>query len=166
MKSTDKKVHVLVVSDATGITAERAISAALVQFQEIVPIFKKFPYVHTKQDIDEILSQAEQLDAIVIYSLVSKRLRKYFQKERKKRGVYAIDLLGPLLIRIGRQLDVIPVARPGLYKGFDEESLRLSESIHFTLRHDDGQNIVKRRSRAQGLELVVHDSNFAWALNL
>jgi len=38
MKSTDKKVHVLVVSDATGITAERAISAALVQFQEIVPI--------------------------------------------------------------------------------------------------------------------------------
>lgn len=141
MKSPDKKVHVLVVSDATGITAERVISAAMVQFQQIVPVYIKYPYLHKTQQIDAILSEAEQLDAIVIYSLVSKELRKYFQKEKKKRDVYAIDLLGPLLIRIGRQLDVIPVSRPGLYKGQGDESLRLSESIDFTLRHDDGQNI-------------------------
>jgi len=38
-----KKVHVLIISDATGITAERVISAALVQFKEIKPIFKRFP---------------------------------------------------------------------------------------------------------------------------
>jgi regulator of PEP synthase PpsR (kinase-PPPase family) len=36
---------------------------------------------------------------------------------------------------------VIPVSRPGLYKGLAEESIRLSESIDFTLKHDDGQNV-------------------------
>ncbi|MEW6002461.1 MAG: kinase/pyrophosphorylase [Nitrospirota bacterium] len=32
-----KKVHVFIVSDATGITAEMVISAVLVQFKEIKP---------------------------------------------------------------------------------------------------------------------------------
>jgi regulator of PEP synthase PpsR (kinase-PPPase family) len=141
MEQINKKVYVLIVSDATGITAERVISAALVQFQELTPIYKRIPYVMTKEQIDEILAEAEKLDAIVIYSLVSEELRAYIQKQKRKRDVYTIDLLGPLLSRIGRQLNVIPVSRPGLYKGMAAESLRLSESIDFTLKHDDGQNI-------------------------
>ena len=141
MGSKNKQVHVLIVSDATGITAERVISAALVQFEEIRPTYKKFSYVKTKEKIDEILIEAEKHNAIVIYSLVSKKLRTYFFKKKKQLRVYTIDLLGPLLNRIGRQLNVIPVSQPGLYKGLAEESLRLSESIDFTLRHDDGQNI-------------------------
>lgn len=141
MESKNKQVHVLIVSDATGITAERVISAAIVQFEEIRPIYNKFSYVQTKEKIDEILADAERHDAIVIYSLVSEELRDYFDRKKRNRQVYTIDLLGPLLKRIGRQLNVIPVSRPGLYKGLAEESLRLSESIDFTLKHDDGQNV-------------------------
>lgn len=141
MESTIKEVYVLIVSDSTGITAERVISAALVQFEDILPIYNKFSYVQTKEKIDEIISEAEKHDAIVIYSLVSEGLRAYFDRKKRKRQVYTIDLLGPLLKRIGRQLNVIPVSRPGLYKGLAEESLRLSESIEFTLKHDDGQNV-------------------------
>lgn len=141
MELKNKQVHVLIVSDATGITAERVISAALAQFEEIRPTYNKFPYVQTKEKIDEILRDAEKHDAIVIYSLVSEELRDHFSKKKRKSKIYAIDLLGPLLKRIGRQLNVIPVSRPGLYKGLAEESLRLSESIDFTLKHDDGQNV-------------------------
>ncbi len=141
MEIAKKKVYVLIVSDATGMTAERVISAVLGQFQEIMPIFKKYPNVLTREQVNKIFSDAEKLNAIVIYSLVSKELRKYFQEETRKRDLYAIDLLGPLLTRIERQLNVIPVSRPGLYKAIGEESLRLSESIEFTLNHDDGQNI-------------------------
>ena len=135
-----RQLHVLIVSDATGITAERVISAALVQFEAIRPTYNRFSYFQTKEKIDEILTQAEKHDAIVIYSLVSKELRAYFQIKRRELQVYSIDLLGPLLKRIGRLLNMIPVSRPGLYKGYAEESLRLSESIDFTLKHDDGQN--------------------------
>ena len=141
MKFKKKQVQVLIVSDATGITAERVISAALVQFEDIRPTYKKFSYVQTKEKIDEVLREAEKHDVIVIYSLVSEELRKYFARKKRKREIYTIDLLGPLLKRIGRQLNVMPVSRPGLYKGLAEESLRLSESIDFTLKHDDGQNM-------------------------
>jgi len=136
-----KKVHVFIVSDATGITAEMVISAVLVQFKEIEPTFKKFPYIKTKEQINAILTQAEAVKGIVIYSLVSQELRAWIRKEKRKMDVYTIDLLGPLLDRMRKLWNLNPLLSPGLLRGIGEESIRLAESIDFTLKHDDGQGI-------------------------
>jgi [pyruvate, water dikinase]-phosphate phosphotransferase / [pyruvate, water dikinase] kinase len=135
-----KKVHVFIVSDATGLTAEMVISAVLVQFREIDPVFKKFPYIKTKDQIKAILQQAEAVEGIVIYSLVSLELRTYLRREKRKLNIFAIDILGPLLERMGRMWNLIPTFSPGLLNRVGEESMRLAESIDFTLRHDDGQS--------------------------
>ena len=141
MKPSKKKVHVFIVSDATGMTAEMVISAVLVQFKEIEPIFKKFPYIKTKEQIKAILEQAEAVQGIVIYSLVSQELRSWIRREKRKIKVFIIDILGPLLETLGKMWNLIPTFNPGLLKRVSEESVRLAESIDFTLRHDDGQNI-------------------------
>jgi regulator of PEP synthase PpsR (kinase-PPPase family) len=141
MQSKNKKVHVFIVSDATGLTAQRVITAALVQFPEITPAYNRFPNIQTKKQIETILEEADKFNAIIIYSLVSEELRSYFYQIKRKKKIYAIDLLGPLLKRIGRLWDIMPTSRPGLLSGLDEASFRLSESIDYTLRHDDGQNI-------------------------
>ncbi len=145
MSLPKKKVHVFILSDSTGMTAERVISAVLVQFKQIKPIFKRFPYIKTKEQIETILARAEKLQAIVIYSLVSQKLRTWIYAEKRKRNVYNIDLLGPLLERVGRLWNMIPAFVPGLLKGLGEESFRLAESIDFTLKHDDGQGIETLR---------------------
>ncbi len=90
MSPPKKKVHVFIVSDATGITAEMVISAVLVQFKEIEPIFKKFPYIKTKEQINAILTQTEAVQGIVIYSLISQELRTWIRRESRKISVYAI----------------------------------------------------------------------------
>jgi regulator of PEP synthase PpsR (kinase-PPPase family) len=136
-----KKVHVFIVSDATGMTAEMVISAVLVQFREIEPVFKKFPYIKTREQIKAILGQAEKVKGIVMYSLVSQELRAWIRREKRKSDIFAIDLLGPLLERIGRMWNLIPQFNPGLLRSVGEESVRLAESIDFTLRHDDGQGL-------------------------
>jgi len=141
MSLPKKKVHVFIISDATGMTAEMVISAVLVQFKEIKPIFKRFPYIKTKEQIKEILTQAEAVQGIVIYSLVLQELRTWIRKENRKMNVYTIDLLGPFLERIGRLWNLVPTLRPGLLREIGEESIRLAESIDFTLKHDDGQGI-------------------------
>jgi len=141
MKPSKKKVHVFIVSDATGMTAEMVISAVLVQFKEIEPIFKKFPYIKTKEQIKAILEQAEAAQGIVIYSLVSQELRSWIRREKRKMKVFIIDILGPILETLGKMWNLIPTFNPGLLKRVSEESVRLAESIDFTLRHDDGQNI-------------------------
>ena len=136
-----KKVHVFIVSDATGMTAEMVISAVLVQFKEIDPVFKKFPYITTKEQITAILEQAETAKGIVIYSFVSRELRAWLHREQRKTDVLTIDLLGPLLDRIGKLFNLIPAFSPGILRKVSEESIRLAEAIDFTLRHDDGQGI-------------------------
>ena len=136
-----RKVHVFIVSDATGLTAEMVISAVIVQFREIDPVFKKFPYIKTKEQIKEILKQAEVAKGIVIYSLVSQELRSWIRREKRKTKVFIIDILGPLLERLGKMWNLIPTFNPGLLKRVSEESILLAESIDFTLRHDDGQGV-------------------------
>ena len=97
MNPPKKKVHVFIVSDATGLTAERVITAVLVQFKLVSPIFQRYPYIKTKEQIENILARAENLEAIVIYSLVSQELRTWIRTEQRRRDIHAIDLLGPLL---------------------------------------------------------------------
>jgi len=141
MSLSKRKVHVFIVSDSTGTTAEMVINAVLVQFKEIKPIFKKFPYIKTKEQIKAILTKAEEVQGIVIYSLVLQELRNWLRTEKRKINVYTIDLLGPIMDRIGRLWNLNPEFRPGLLRGIGEESFRLAESIDFTLKHDDGQGI-------------------------
>ncbi|MBM4128496.1 MAG: kinase/pyrophosphorylase [Nitrospira sp.] len=141
MSSTRRKVHVFIVSDATGMTAEMVINAVLVQFREIEPVFKKFPYIKTKEQIKAILTQAQAVHGIVICSLVSQELRAWIRREKRNLNVYIIDLLGPLLERISKIWNLIPELNPGLLRSIGEESVRLAEAIDFTLRHDDGQGL-------------------------
>jgi regulator of PEP synthase PpsR (kinase-PPPase family) len=133
-----KKVHIFIVSDSTGTTAELVINAVLVQFKDIVPVFKKFPFIRTKEQIKAILDQAHEVKGVVIYSLVSQGLRAWIRKEKRTMDISAFDLLGPILDRIRKQWDLTPLLEPGLLRGIGEESLRLAEAIDFTLRHDDG----------------------------
>jgi hypothetical protein len=141
MSLPKKRVHILIVSDSTGTTAEMVINAVLVQFKDLVPVFKKFPFIRTKEQIKAILNQAHEVKGVVIYSLVSQELRACVRKEKRTMGIYAFDLLGPILDRIRKQWDLTPLLEPGLLRGIGEESLRLAESIDFTLKHDDGQGV-------------------------
>ncbi len=141
MRPPKKKIHIFIVSDSTGMTAEMVMNAVLVQFKDVKPVFKKFPYIKTKEQIKAILNQAHAVQGIVIYSLVSQELRAWIRRERRETDIYAIDLLGPIIDRIRKMWNLIPLLEPGLLRGIGEESLRLAESIDYTLKHDDGQGV-------------------------
>lgn len=141
MRQPKKRIHIFIVSDSTGMTAEMVINAVLVQFKDVKPVFKKFPYIKTKEQIDAILNQAHAVQGIVIYSLVSQDLRTWIRREGRATDIYAIDLLGPIIDRIRKMWNLIPLLEPGLLRGIGEESLRLAESIDYTLKHDDGQGV-------------------------
>lgn len=115
------------------------ISAVLLQFSEVDPVFKKYPYIKTKEQIRTIIDQADAAQGIVIYSLVSEELRAWIRKETRKLDLFAVDILGPHLESIAKMWNLIPTFIPGRRRRVSEESIRLAESIEFTLRHDDGQ---------------------------
>ncbi len=141
MRQAKKKIAIFIISDSTGTTAEMVIHAALVQFRDIKPVFRKFPFIKTREQVRTVLEEAHSAGGIVIYSLVSKDLRTWIRRQNRVSDIYAIDLLGPIIERIQKQWDQVPVLEPGLLRGIGEESLRVAEAIDFTMSHDDGQGV-------------------------
>ena len=140
--SERKRLSVYIISDATGITAERVINAVLVQFKQgVEPVFERFPFVKSAEEIRQALDQAQQTNGILIYSLASDTLRTAIQEMKRNCRVLAIDLLGPLLSQVGKLINLVPAFQPGLMERFGDHSLRLAKSIDFTLKHDDGRNL-------------------------
>ena len=142
MAKAKKRLDVYVVSDATAITAERVISAVLVQFsRHIHPRLKRYPLVRTTKALRRILDLARRQGGIVAYSLVSREMREWIESQDEVAKIELVDIMGPLLDRMEMMLGVSPRLLPGLLGSIGDKSLRLAEAIDFTLSHDDGQGL-------------------------
>lgn len=151
MKSLKKRVHVSVISDASGFTAERVIRTVLVQFrQDIDPVIRRHAFIRDVDTLKDLLIQAQEQQALVIYSLVDNTLRDFTVWQSSVLEIECLDLMGPLLQMMIRRFNVNPVMMPGMLEPLNENSLKLAEAIDFTLNHDDGQ-----RQETLGLSDVI-----------
>jgi len=124
------------ISDSTGETGAKVVQAALLQFRHEQVRLRIFSNVRSLEKLSEIVDQAAGERALVVYTLVSADSRKLLHDRAAQYGVRAIDLMGPLLQRIGRWLGEAPVSQPGLLHVLDDEYFA---RIEFTVKNDDGQ---------------------------
>src|SRR2546423_15056948 len=61
---------VMIISDATGETAERMVRAATLQFSEPVQI-RLFSRVRLESELEQILEKAAELRALVVFTVVN-----------------------------------------------------------------------------------------------
>ncbi|MBN1177944.1 MAG: kinase/pyrophosphorylase [Anaerolineae bacterium] len=137
MESTPKH-QVFVVSDATGGTAARVVSAGLMQFEAQVEVVR-FSEVLSSEQIRAIVREAAATQALIVHTLVEADLRQVMFDEGRRLYVQTLDLMGPLLDRLSDMLAVVPLARPGFYA--QEEYDRRIDAIDFAFRHDDGKHV-------------------------
>jgi len=142
---------ILVVSDATGETAERMVRSALVQFPGAAANVVRHGNVRTAEQVQEVVRQAAAQEAIIFHTLVSTELRRLMLAECRIHGVDAMDLMGPVLDRLTVHLDVPPKEQPGLFKQLVESASRRIEAVEFAFRHDDG----KRAEELGKAEIVL-----------
>jgi regulator of PEP synthase PpsR (kinase-PPPase family) len=96
--------------------------------------------VRYPEQITETLSQAQQADALVVYTLVDPALHDHLAREAQRLMIRAVDLMGPIMEWVTKQLGVAPKAQPGLYRQLHGEYFERVSAIDFTMAHDDGQN--------------------------
>lgn len=130
---------IFAVSDATGKTANRVLIAALAQFDRDDVKVIRYGDVRSVERIREIFDEAARVGGFVVHTLVSETLRTHMLDEGRKFNVPAIDLMGPLLIRLSSWFESQPKAQPGLFHVIDEEYDRRIEAFEFTVQHDDGR---------------------------
>ncbi|MEW5801490.1 MAG: pyruvate, water dikinase regulatory protein [bacterium] len=136
-----KDYIIFAASDGTAATARTVIQAVLAQFPDARVEVKMRPQLKTGEDIGQLIQKAKEEQGIIAYTLVSPELREILLGEARAAAVTAIDLLGPLLLRMEEFLEVPPRGMPGTFKpssyGYDSRI----EAINFTVDHDDGKNI-------------------------
>jgi regulator of PEP synthase PpsR (kinase-PPPase family) len=130
---------IFAVSDATGKTANRVLSAALAQFDRDDVEVIRYGDVHSVERIREIFDEAALVGGFVVHTLVREELRTHMLDEGRKFNVTTIDLMGPLLIRLSAWFESQPKGQPGLFHVIDAEYDHRIEAVEFTVQHDDGR---------------------------
>jgi [pyruvate, water dikinase]-phosphate phosphotransferase / [pyruvate, water dikinase] kinase len=129
---------ILVVSDATGETAERMVRSALVQFETRETNVIRRGQIRTRGQVRAIVKEAAACRAIVVHTLVSDDLRDLMLAQSRLHGVDSMDLMGPVLDRLAHHLRLTPKEKPGLFRQLIDAKSRAIEAVEFAFRHDDG----------------------------
>lgn len=134
----DAKV-IYVLSDSTGETAERVTRATLLQFPDKKVRLKIERRVRDRRALTAILQQAADVGALVVFTLVRPELRDHFYEEAARLYVQHVDVIGTLLVQIGRHLGASPVNIPSAELPLSAEYFRRVEAIEFAVKSDDGK---------------------------
>ncbi len=129
---------ILVVSDATGETAERMVRSALVQFETRETEVLRHGQIRTRAQVRAVVKEAAARKAIILHTLVSDELRALMLAQARLRNVDSMDLMGPVLDRLAHHLKLTPKEKPGLFKQLVDAKSRTIEAVEFAFRHDDG----------------------------
>ena len=135
-------LSIFAISDATGSTAEGVVRAALTQFDQSQILITRHGGVRSAEQIRAVVTEAAGSGGLIVHTLVSDELRRLVLTEGRSHNVDTIDLMGPLLVRLAEKLATQPRSQPGLFHPFDSAYLDRVEAIDFTVRHDDGQNVL------------------------
>ena len=135
-----KATPLFVVSDGTGETAAAVAKAALAQFQVEGPL-RRFGGIRHEGLARRVAAEAEKVGALVVFTLVDRRVARALIEECNKRGVPTVDVLGGVIAKVAEHLHAEPRSEPGLLHGFSDDYFRRVEAVEFAVQHDDGANL-------------------------
>lgn len=132
---------IYVISDSVGETAQQVTKAAISQFEfndeyEI----RRIPYVADEKFLLEILNNAKEEDAVIVYTLVDENLLNMTREFCERENLSNIDLMTPLLKEISKKTQTKPRREPGIIRKLDESYFKRVEAIEFAVKYDDGKD--------------------------
>lgn len=140
MDQTNSVPTILIVSGGVGASAEQVVHTLLAQFPDEAVRVTTLGNVRHPEQIADALSQAQKMNALVVYTLVDPVLHDYLLRESQKLQIRAVDLMGPIMNWVTEKLGMAPKAQPGLYRRLHSEYFERVAAIDFTMAHDDGKS--------------------------
>jgi regulator of PEP synthase PpsR (kinase-PPPase family) len=134
-------LNIFIVSDATGSTAQAVVTSSLVQFSGAQSNVRRFPFVRSESQVAEIIDQAPEGQCIIVFTFVSRELADAMVRQGREKNLTVVDVMSPLMDIFADILEHAPSRTPGAFSRETEETYLVTEAIHYTLRHDDGNGI-------------------------
>lgn len=131
---------VMVISDATGETAERMARAAVMQFGESTVTVRVHSRVRLESEVEKILERAAEIHAMVVFTVVNSDTRQQIISLADRHNLVWVDLMGSLVNRLEDFLASTAEGVPGLLHRMGEDYFRRIEAVEFAVKNDDGAN--------------------------
>jgi regulator of PEP synthase PpsR (kinase-PPPase family) len=131
---------IFLVSDGRAETANQVLKAAAVQFSDQDYRCFRHPNVRTREEVVRIVAEAEKMDAVIFYTLVSNETRQAM-RQASGSNVAIVDILGPVFTALKGQFKRKPGAVPGLLYDLDRDRFDRMTAFEYALAHDDGQRL-------------------------
>lgn len=135
-----RKLHVHVLSDSHGETADIVSKAAFSQFPDVDSTFTRHAFIETKDDILSIINAVRGTDCLIIYTLVVDELRDYLAYLAHHFAIRCVDVMGPVLREMADYLGKEPEMVAGRLEPLDEEYFQRIDAIEFAVKYDDGKD--------------------------
>ena len=126
--SASKVTPLFVVSDGTGETAAAVARAALAQFQVDCPL-RRFGGIRHEGLARRVAAEAEKVGALVVFTLVDRRVARALIEETNRRGVPTVDVLGATISKVAEHVRAEPRALPGLLHGLSDDYFKRVEAV-------------------------------------
>lgn len=135
------RVHLHLVSDATGETIHSVARACLAQFEGVDAEEHNWTLVRTPGQVEKILVNIADNPGIVMFTLVSDSLRRTLQDGCRELQIPCIPVLDPVMAALGSHLGIQSRGQPGRQHELDSEYFERIDAMTFALNHDDGQAV-------------------------
>lgn len=132
------RVHLHLVSDATGETLESVVKAALAQFDGVDVAKHYWPMIRSPKQMERVMIDIAERPGLVLYTLVNDTIRAVLQDSCRASGLVSVSVLDPVIQALQPFLGVKAHGRPGRQHAMDAAYFRRIEAMQFTLAHDDG----------------------------
>lgn len=132
---------IIICSDSIGETAEAVAQATIRQFASENVHIIRHKHVSSLGEITFIVEEALRSGGFITYTLVQPELREAMKEEASRRGVRAVDVMGPMLQAYTETFNMSPKTQPGLLHELDESYFKKIEAIEFAVKYDDGKDI-------------------------
>lgn len=131
---------IYICSDGIGETAEAVAQATMRQFAGERVRLKRYAPIKLEEEIVRIVAEAAETGGFIAFTLVQPELREMMREEAARRGVRAVDVLGPMMQAYIDTFNGSPRREPGLLHALDDDYYRRIEAVEFALKFDDGKD--------------------------
>lgn len=117
------------------------LDTLLAQFPESRVKVTYYKDIRTFEQLDDVLDQAQVVNALVIHSLVETQMRARIASRAIELHLETHDVFGDLIAKLEHRLDEQALGIPGRYWQLRRDYYERIEAIEFTIGHDDSQNL-------------------------
>lgn len=133
-----KPIHLL--SDSLGESAEKILKAGTAQFEgEDIEIIRH-SFLDTPEKLMRTLNDIQGENTLIVYTFVSKSMRRLIYDYCERNHLLSADLLGSLLQELEEYLGENPLEKMGISNKLDKSYYDRIEAIEFAVKYDDGKD--------------------------